>query len=429
MRRIADLKFQQGTREKQGQMRSDLDIIIQNQLNQKQMILKLGEDIYSLLNHQPVKTLPSKPSNLSLYPVLAVSKDSADTTGVTREIMTTINDPHIKSVESTDDETQLQESQWVPNSNYDRQLILSLLDPIVKSFKESTQAIVNITSRALRVTIDNQVKRHIDTWITNPHSEAIWILGPHEVSNPSQNTLTAVCLIALSRRHDVPCLSYFCSSTETHASSGSVSYLSHKELLLDMVKSFILQLLLLSPAEHTATDSDLDLSPSRFSRLIERDIDIEEALELFLDVRHALAPRYLHCVVEAAHILEDRRDSQHTRQLQRVFREIVRPPPAVPIRRSSRNSNLGDPDRDLGNEEVEKKKTGLHLPKAQGTGELESESESGLEKIMKVCFTSDGYMDALAELTRRNGVKKVEYVDEAGQYGEEEGSRLLDNEL
>lgn len=391
MQRIANLKFQQGNRQKQGQMKQDLEMIIQNQLNHQQMILKLGEDLYSFLDNKRGNLLSVKSVNPSLEPDLATSEDSTDT----------IHDPRLELVEPTDSEpslTVMQKSQQNPEGNYDRQLILNLLEPVVKRFRDDTQAVVNITSSALHVSIDDQVKRRIDTWITNTCCEALWILGPHDVSHPSQNTLTAVCLIALSSRHDVPSLSYFCS-LRTLSSLGS--RLTHKEILLDMIKSFIVQLLLRCP-EHIATE--LDLSSSRFSMLMEPDVDIGMALELFFDVR-TLAPRYMHCVIEAVQELEDRGDAQHTRQLQRALREIVKPPALW----SSRNSG------GLGNEATE-----------MGTPESQRTRESELERVMKVCFTSDGYVDALAELASRDEVEKVEYAEEAGQGGAEESSDLMD---
>lgn len=392
MQRIANLKFQQGNRQKQGQMKQDLEMIIQNQLNHQQMILKLGEDLYSFLDNKRGNLLSIKSVNPSLEPDLATSEDSTDT----------IQDPRLELlVEPTDSEpslTVMQKSQQNPEGNYDRQLILNLLEPVVKRFRDDTQAVVNITSSALHVSIDDQVKRRIDTWITNTCCEALWILGPHDVSHPSQNTLTAVCLIALSSRHDVPSLSYFCS-LRTLSSLGS--RLTHKEILLDMIKSFIVQLLLRCP-EHIATE--LDLSSSRFSMLMEPDVDIGMALELFFDVR-TLAPRYMHCVIEAVQELEDRGDAQHTRQLQRALREIVKPPALW----SSRNSG------GLGNEATE-----------MGTPESQRTRESELERVMKVCFTSDGYVDALAELASRDEVEKVEYAEEAGQVGAEESSDLMD---
>lgn len=392
MQRIANLKFQQGNRQKQGQMKQDLEMIIQNQLNHQQMILKLGEDLYSFLDNKRGNLLSIKSVNPSLEPDLATSEDSTDT----------IQDPRLELlVEPTDSEpslTVMQKSQQNPEGNYDRQLILNLLEPVVKRFRDDTQAVVNITSSALHVSIDDQVKRRIDTWITNTCCEALWILGPHDVSHPSQNTLTAVCLIALSSRHDVPSLSYFCS-LRTLSSLGS--RLTHKEILLDMIKSFIVQLLLRCP-EHIATE--LDLSSSRFSMLMEPDVDIGMALELFFDVR-TLAPRYMHCVIEAVQELEDRGDAQHTRQLQRALREIVKPPALW----SSRNS--GDPGREVKE---------MDAPEPQRT------RGSELERVMKVCFTSDGYVDALAELASRDEVEKVEYAEEAGQVGAEESSDLMD---
>ena len=304
---------------------------------------------------------------------------------------TTSDNLHVSVLEETE----------VSTGCYNRQSILGSLDPIVEGFHKAVRSISDITSHALNLTVDNQVKRHIDDWIINPLGKAIWIQGPHDVSRGSQNTLTAACLIAVSGQNSVPCIFYFCSLKTPPYSEPSC--LSCQEILLDMIKSFTIQLLLLAP-ENIITE--LDLSPSRLAKLLDPNLDIKATLQIFLDVR-TFAPPYLHCIVEGVQELEDRTDTGHTRFLFRALHEIIDfPTSRTPWEAGSiRRSDPGD----------EK----LRLSRAAET------EQSQLTKVTKVCFFTDGYMDALSALASQDRLDKVEYAEESHEPGAEEGSRLV----
>ncbi|KAK7987013.1 hypothetical protein PG988_002001 [Apiospora saccharicola] len=119
---------------------------------------------------------------------------------------------------------------------------LRLLEPIAIQHNNKIQELVSPTSAALKTTVDIEIKRRLKTWTSGLASNTIWIQGPHSVSHPSQNTLTAACLVGLANNAKIPCISYF-ASLQSRDPRGA--YPSTPEILLDMVKSLIIQLLLL----------------------------------------------------------------------------------------------------------------------------------------------------------------------------------------
>jgi hypothetical protein len=70
-------------------------------------------------------------------------------------------------------------------------------------------------------------------------------------------------------------------------------------MLLDLIKSFIVQLLLLLPGESVEVPS---LSRERFEELLDHTPSVEKALGVFRDLR-AFAPSYIHCVIDATRSL------------------------------------------------------------------------------------------------------------------------------
>ena len=170
-----------------------------------------------------------------------------------------------------------------------------------------------------------------------------------------------------------------------------------------MIKSFTVQLLSLAP-ENIITG--LDLFPSRLAKPLDPNLDIKAALQIFLDVR-TFAPPYLHCIVESVQELEDRADTGHTRFLFRALHEII----DFPTSRTPWEAGSIRPS-DPGNEK-------LRLSRAAET------EQSHLTKVTKVCFFTDGYMDALSALASQDRLDKVEYAEEAHEPGAEEGSRLI----
>lgn len=93
------------------------------------------------------------------------------------------------------------EKTVVSNGRYNRHDILDLLGPIMERFRKDMKSISDITSHALNLTVDSQVKQGIDDWIANLPGKTIWIQRPHGVSRGNQN--------------NIPSIFYFCSLKTT----------------------------------------------------------------------------------------------------------------------------------------------------------------------------------------------------------------------
>ncbi|KAL8744862.1 MAG: hypothetical protein Q9190_002936 [Brigantiaea leucoxantha] len=174
---------------------------------------------------------------------------------------------------------------------------------------------------------------------------------------------------------------------------GTVPQPSCRELLLDMVKSLIVQLALLLPERFVTR---LDLSSARFQKL-HGACGIEDTILLLRDLR-SLIPKYFHCIICGLQELEDRNDAQLSRDLLHVVTTLAT----------------------------------LHEDKAMSVSREESETvlhdveeNRRVLQTTKLCFTSDGYVDALARLAERGHVDKIEYLDEAHELAVEESVRLM----
>ncbi|KAI0450703.1 hypothetical protein F5B21DRAFT_528707 [Xylaria acuta] len=273
---------------------------------------------------------------------------------------------------------QSSESDSLPprGRRFNKREILDLLSPITIKYARDIQHIVDAVAQASRAQITEAVRRRVEVWTTNGQSDKLWIQGPYERTHPSHTTFTAVCLVALANNSNIPCLSYFCS-LGVHGTTAAL-HLTCQDMLTDMVKSLIVQLLLLLPDEVEATPS---FSRSRFEELLSPQFNLEKAMLLFRDLR-ALTPPYIHCVIDAMQELEDRSDLHHTQSLYRVLRTI-----------------LDIPDR--------------------------SEHETAArENVVKGCITSDGYVDVLAVLAERAHIEKME-VDKSEELLAEDGPELV----
>ncbi|KAI0536018.1 hypothetical protein GGR58DRAFT_476733 [Xylaria digitata] len=255
---------------------------------------------------------------------------------------------------------------------FNKQEILDLLSPITTKYAHHIQHIVNAVTQASHTQITEPVRRRIEVWATNQRSDKLWIQGPYERTHPSHTTFTAMCLVALANNSNIPCLSYFCSLGVHDTAEGL--YPTSQDTLTDMVKSFVVQILLLLPDDMEATPS---LSRSRFEKLLNDPLDIEESMLLFRDLR-ALTPPYIHCVIDAAQELEDRGDPRHTHSLYHALCTV-----------------LDIPNR-----------SGHHAPVQ--------------ERVVKGCITSEGYVEVLAVLAERADIGKIE-VDTSEELRAQDG--------
>jgi hypothetical protein len=153
---------------------------------------------------------------------------------------------------------------------------------------------------------------------------------------------------------------------------------------MDMLKSLIVQMVLFMPE---IVDTLFDLSPARFKTLELEAFSVDETLQLLSDLR-SVGPPYLYCVISGIEVLEDRDDMQHTHDLFRVLDTLT---------------------------SIHERETAIAPGEASEMG-----ADENLSPITKLCFTTDGYMDALARLAGDDRVDKVEYSSEAGESFDEE---------
>jgi len=250
---------------------------------------------------------------------------------------------------------------------YRREDVLANLKSLAYQVQRDMQTLVDMTSRASQLTIHAQVHGRLLRWTKEPRRDRLWIQGPHGVSSPSQNTLTAVSLVALSRQTEIPCLWYFCSLKN----GPPAAPFSYPGALMDMLRSLITQLALLLPDQFSSLS---DLSSTRLSRLERDDVTVEDALDLLRDLR-MLAPSYLHCIIDSVQILENRNDPQYTQSFLRVLARLC---------------TLDD--------------------EASQTNALE---EVVISMTTKICMTTDGYVDGLGQIAAADAIAKLEYSAEA----------------
>ncbi|KAH9904446.1 hypothetical protein F4778DRAFT_62818 [Xylariomycetidae sp. FL2044] len=340
------------------------------------LMKQLGVNMEELLKHNYQAKLISQPS-LAGVTTTSGHQESLETTSPNLDPHEDITMPFSQVTITSEARTVssvLNEDNDIPHRDLVHiRAILDILEPLATRFGKDIQKLIRLTSTATWVNINNRCKNRIQGWTRSRDTDMIWIGGPYDVSHPSQNTLTAACLVALPTNSKISCLSYFCS-LKVHAEPGR--HQPRSKILLDMIKSFIIQLLLLTKDD----DRTLAIPLSRFEQLLDpQGGDLDATLSLFHDLRE-IVPMYMHCVIDGIQVLEDMGDRLHKRNLARVLREIT-------------NMHHSDASED--------------------------------QRVIKLCFTTDGHVDALAKLARNNVLEKISYGAESEEHDAEESSSLM----
>ncbi|KAI2776545.1 hypothetical protein F4815DRAFT_503236 [Daldinia loculata] len=271
--------------------------------------------------------------------------------------------------------------ETVDLSNYDwynRDEILQTLSLIQTGYYRQHNSFVDILSSvSLEALIQSHIKTRISSWIQSINEDTIWIQGSlHGVWIPtSQNTLEAIYAKVASDNAGIANVSYF-YSLRPPVFTGQPEP-SKGEMLLDMVKSIIVQLVMLLPEE---LYTDMNLSTERFLRLTDPGVNINTALSLMRDIR-VFAPPYLNCIVEGLEKVESPTDARHTRDLLRTLLELSKHTPEL-----ASNVRVGD---------------------------------YVAAKAVKACFTSTGNVVALDNMVNTGRAEKVmetPYLSTAGAY-------------
>ncbi|KAI4145955.1 MAG: hypothetical protein LQ341_002229 [Variospora aurantia] len=395
MLRLTTLDFQIGVNEKVNKLEEGFQKIFECQegsaTDQRRLLLQLGTSIQRLLDERAgqrtlqITEVEHALASGSGIPSTLQAKYPQECELIISSTVDTLN----RSNDGTSDGAYHPEFIEIVVSEYSyrRNAILDAIPLLKIACTHEIQALLDMTTQASQLMIDVEVQRRLLQWNRDPGFNNLWIQGPHEVSNPSQNTLAAVCLVALSRQNDIPCVFFFCALTPVDWGDNGQS--STERALMDLVKSLAIQLIFLLPETFV---SMRNLSLNRFERLQDGLLGIEGTLDLLQDLR-SLVPPYLHCVISGIEHLEDRGDEQHSRKLQRVLSTVI-----------------GGYQHSAGED--------LHQHWDRANDQAEKVSES--LQTTKTCFTTDGYADSLAHLVEQGCLMKVEYSDEAEQRPEEE---------
>jgi hypothetical protein len=176
--------------------------------------------------------------------------------------------------------------------------------------------------------------------------------------------MTAVSLAALARNNNIPCIIYFCSFAEHHEPGIS------KALDLgSFLASIITQLVQLIPDDGY---TEADLSSARFAALAQGTLSVPEALQLILDIR-SLGPRVVYGFVDNIQVLEDQSDQDYTQNFLTTIATLCR--------------------------------LGRRAPRP----DCATMREEGVALGTKICFTTDGYVDGLAQASELQLLDKVEF--------------------
>ncbi|KAJ8133472.1 hypothetical protein O1611_g154 [Lasiodiplodia mahajangana] len=358
-----------------------------------QTLYRLGNDTHNLLLPY---TLPSEDSVRPL--TLPYSSDPLSllqTSQVSPSIKATEEIDAPENLDTVSDLDLKHEGQRAQSDMGDRwQNALEALGPIFAKFDRDIQNLVQISSQATELRVRHPMKRRITAWTTNIESDQLWIEGCHDTSHPSQSTLITASLTALSNNHDIPCISFFCS-LQIHNAYEMVP--TRRQMLLDMVKSLTAQLLLIGKR----TQAKEDISLRSFKHLTDPGLELETALALLRDTR-SIMPPLIHCVIEGVQELEDRGDIHQTRDLQEVLQAMMdlKQTPA-PLAEGSSDYERGE---------------GV-------TTELANQASA---RQIKVCFASDGYVDALARMVEAGQLEKTSHEDGGDEPRDDDDGELLD---
>jgi hypothetical protein len=255
------------------------------------------------------------------------------------------------------------------NFRYNRADIHAELTIFINQWMGQVKQLTQAAKQTSPFKIDNEVQHRMAKWQRGLSSANLWIHGPHDVSRPSQNTMTAVSMVALARTHNIPCVVYFCTLTDQQDFEES------KRAFDAFIASIITQLVQLIPEKGYA---EAGLSPARFSALAQGSLDVEEKLQLLSDVRD-LGPRLLHIFIDNLQVLEDRSDEPYTRDFLRGIAALCR----LDARSWLPETDVASNTRD----------------RVLGT---------------KICFTTDGYVDGLAQAEGLQLLDRVKFDLEIG---------------
>lgn len=260
-------------------------------------------------------------------------------------------------------------------STDDKQMTRALgLEDIAKLVKPITQYVQegdveDLLADASNVSISSEVYKTLHSWTTQD-GLPLWIEGPYDTETPSVNTLTIAALVYTVRQSKFPVVFHFCESPSVAAPKSREAFFTKQ--LLGLVYSLVAQLATL--ARKINPETRWQVYEEQFKALNGSSELIGSAITL-LEQLLQYRPHPLFVVIDGLHAVEDLRDRKHTRYLVRLLNILCEPS------REQRSS-------------------------------------------YKVCFTSAGIVDALANLVDQKSIQTVSFSQNLPN--EEEGEHLDD---
>jgi hypothetical protein len=336
-----------------------------NQLNEQRLFL--GESLQQLLEQQQLFIM-ERPQ-----PTLVTSMIEGSTEECPVASDGDANEPLLPELEA----------RPCPQAHhrYNRGEIQAELIDFTTLWKNQVEHLTEAVKQASLLQIDRHVHQRLVTWLRGLSSTNFWIQGPHDISRPGQNSMTAASLTALARTHNIPFVAYFCTFTD-HDALGT----SKRAGLEAFMASIVTQLVQLIPERGY---SRADLSPARFAALAQGTLDVGETLQLIRDVRE-LGPRLVHIFIDNPQVLEDRSNEAYTRDFLSAIAALCR-------------LNGG----------------------SQSSESAVSPDTNELVFGTKICFTTEGYVDGLAQSVELQLLDKVGFdLETTEPISAEVGERL-----
>lgn len=165
----------------------------------------------------------------------------------------------------------------------------------------------------VHVAVESSVCTVLQTWATNPHSQALAVGGSPSNVYPSPVALISACYTSFARRAGLPVIAHFCTLPIKEVKGLTLQ----QQGLIALTYSLIRQLVDCLP---TVVDSDslLDLSAERFRQLDGTITSWKAALALVDTLLHFVPP-LLVCVIDGIDAIHDASTDAAIRDLVRVL--------------------------------------------------------------------------------------------------------------
>ncbi|KAL9621375.1 MAG: hypothetical protein Q9160_004135 [Pyrenula sp. 1 TL-2023] len=228
--------------------------------------------------------------------------------------------------------------------------ITKLVKPITKYVQEGY--VEDLLADASNVSISSEIYKSLRSWTTQD-GLPLWIEGPYDTETPSANTLIVAALVYTVRQSKVPVVFHFCDSPSTAIPKSREEF--YTKQLLELVYSLIAQLA--PQARKTNPEANWQVHEEQFKALNGSSESLSSAITLLEQlIRHR--PHPLFVIIDGLNVVEDLRDRKHTNYLVRLL-------------------------------------------------DILCEACREQQSLYKVCFTSAGNVDALADLVARGRIQTV----------------------